>query len=186
MVTDALANANLLERIGHLSRTEENVGYLYPAQWAALRYLSQANRFSRTPKALTRYLCTTRGTASQTLKALDRKGYITRKPSARDQRAVDIELTKEGLTLLRKDPIMHLVSMIETAIGDDGKHLRTHLSSILESLIKANDGNRFGECQTCRHFLLSGGDNKKFPHFCALLKVELSDKDSEKICVEHV
>jgi len=186
MVTDALANANLLERIGHLSRTEENVGDLYPAQWAALRYLSQANRFSRTPMALTRYLCTTRGTASQTLMALDRKGYITRKPSARDKRAIDIELTKKGRALLQTDPILHLVSMIETAIGEEGKHLRAHLSLILESLVKANDGHRFGECQTCRHFRFRGGSTKKSPHFCSLLEADLSSSDSEKICVEHV
>ena len=78
MSDDALAVANLLERISRLTRTEEQIGDLYPAQWAALRYLTRANRFSRTPMALTRYLGTTRGTMSQTIIALERKGYLER------------------------------------------------------------------------------------------------------------
>ncbi len=185
MVSDALANANLLERIGHLSRTEEKIGDLYPAQWAALRYLSQANRFSRTPMALTRYLSTTRGTTSQTLMALERKGYITRKPSKRDKRAVDIDITRKGRSLLENDPILHLVTTIQTALGKDSARLRVQLSLILESLVRANDGRRFGECHTCRHFRRDGGSAYKTPHFCGLLEVGLSDGDSEKICVEQ-
>ncbi|MGI9505229.1 MAG: MarR family transcriptional regulator, partial [Geminicoccaceae bacterium] len=90
MVDDAIDAANLLERIGRLIRTEEQVGDLYPAQWSALRYLKRANRFSRTPMALAEYLGTTRGTISQTLIALERKGLITRQPSARDKRSVNI------------------------------------------------------------------------------------------------
>ena len=105
-MNDAMASANLLERIGRLSRTEEQIGDLYPAQWAVLRYLAKANRFSRIPMAMTRYLATTRGTMSQSIKALERKGYVERQPSETDKRSVLVELTSAGRKQLAHDPML--------------------------------------------------------------------------------
>ena len=65
-----------LERLTRLMRAGEHEGGLNPAQWEALRYLSRANRFSNSPIALTRFLGSTKGTISQTIKALERKGFI--------------------------------------------------------------------------------------------------------------
>ena len=50
--------AALIERIGRLLSTDAHAGGLLPVQWEALRY--RANRFSRTPAALTAYLGLTR------------------------------------------------------------------------------------------------------------------------------
>lgn len=185
MNNHALRGANLLERIGHLSRTDEKSAELYPAQWAALRYLSQANRFSRTPMAIARYLGTTRGTTSQTLTALERKGLVTRVPSMRDKRSVNIELTKDGREVLQDDPILRLVSSIDGALGSQAKQLEGRLEKVLGKLIELNGGRKFGECQTCRHFLRGQGNTSDAPHFCGLLEEPLSDSDRELICVEQ-
>jgi len=185
MNDDALASANLLERIGHLSRTDEKAGELNPAQWAALRYLSRANRFSRTPMALSRYLGATRGTTSQTLLALERKGYVLRQANQRDARSIEILLTDKGTATLKHDPIMTLVSSIDATLGKESKGLRANLMRLLETLVMNNGGRKFGECQTCRHFVRKGNATRPGEHYCGLLEETLSASDIEKICAEH-
>lgn len=185
MSSDDLAVANLLERIGHLSRSDEQFGDLYPAQWAALRYLGQANRFSRTPMALTRYLGTTRGTISQTLNALEKKGYVTRQPSERDKRSVNVELTPSGQQKLEADPILRLAGITGATLGGDTRRARNLLEKVLAGLIAENGGRPFGQCHTCRHFQRDGGAASDQPHRCGLLEVDLSDSDSQAICVEQ-
>lgn len=186
MTDDAIAAANLLERIGQLTRTEEQVGDLYPAQWTVLRYLARANRFSRTPMAITHYMGSTRGTVSQTVIALERKGYVERIPSDRDKRSVNVELTKAGLGKLRADPILQLAEEVRLAFAEPPKRARVVLEKILARLISANGGRAFGQCFTCRHFKPEGGAAKGYPHYCGLLEVDLSSADSEAICVEQV
>lgn len=186
MTDDAIAAANLFERIGQLTRTEEQIGNLYPAQWTALRYLARANRFSRTPMAITHYTGSTRGTVSQTVIALERKGYVERIPSDRDKRSVNVELTKAGLEKLKADPILQLAEEIRLALGEPPKRARTMLEKILTRLITANGGRAFGQCFACRHFQSQGGAAGGSPHHCGLLDVDLSAAESESICVEQV
>ncbi|MFB6261826.1 MAG: MarR family transcriptional regulator, partial [Thiohalorhabdaceae bacterium] len=59
---------------------------LTPAQWSALRFFASANRFSRTVSAFAAYNVTSRGTASQTIKALERHGYLRRETVTADKR----------------------------------------------------------------------------------------------------
>ena len=66
-----------LERLARVMRAREHEDGLNPAQWEALRFLTRANRFSNSPGALTRYLGATKGTISQTVMALERKGFIS-------------------------------------------------------------------------------------------------------------
>ncbi len=182
---DALAAAHLLERIGQLLRADEQGEGLYPVQWTALRYIARANRFSRTPIALTRFLGMTRGTVSQTLIALERKGLIAREPSARDKRSLDVTLTDEGKAVLDQDPLASLSEAIEAALGKKSGKLRDQLSEVLGQLIARNDQRMFGQCRTCRHFRPQEGGSQKSPHRCALLEVDLSEADSRQICVEQ-
>ncbi|MCC6205883.1 MAG: MarR family transcriptional regulator, partial [Hyphomicrobiales bacterium] len=96
----ALEAARLIDRIERLVRSGVTVHGLNPAQWEALRYLARANRFSRTPAGLAAYLGSTRGTVSQTLIALEQKGFVARQASDRDRRSIDLSLTAKGLEAL--------------------------------------------------------------------------------------
>jgi DNA-binding MarR family transcriptional regulator len=93
-----------LERLTRLIRADEHTGDLNPAQWSALRYLSRCNRFSNAPAALTRYLGATKGTVSQTLIALERKGLIEKSVRPGEARSVILSLTEEGEKRLLADP----------------------------------------------------------------------------------
>src|SRR5262245_30587961 len=64
--------------VGRLVQADAYDGDLSPAQWMALRYFARANTFSRTPSAFAEFQATTRGTASQAIKALEAGGYLVR------------------------------------------------------------------------------------------------------------
>ena len=71
---------DLIERMSALIRSEERktgseLG-LQSVHLQVLDYLSRCNRYSDTPAALTNYLGMTRGTVSQTVLLLEKKGLI--------------------------------------------------------------------------------------------------------------
>ena len=68
----ARETAELLLLVGRLVQADGYEGELSPAQWMALRFFSRANSFSRTPSAFAEFQATTRGTASQAIKATRR------------------------------------------------------------------------------------------------------------------
>ncbi len=92
----ARETAELLVQVGRLVKAEGYDGKLSPAQWMALRYFARANPFSRTPSAFAEFQATTRGTASETIKALEAGGYLVRQRSKADGRSVSVQLTSKG------------------------------------------------------------------------------------------
>src|SRR5260370_39056276 len=75
-IMSARETAELLLQVGRLVQAEGYDGELSPAQWMALRFFARANSFSRTPSAFAEFQATTRGTATQALKALETAGYL--------------------------------------------------------------------------------------------------------------
>src|SRR5262249_38674621 len=92
----ARETAELLLLAGGPVQAEGYDGKLSPAQWMALRYFARANTFSRTPSAFAEFRATTRGTASQAIKALEAGGYLVRQRSKADGRSVSLRLTSKG------------------------------------------------------------------------------------------
>ena len=88
----ARETAELLLLVGRLVQAEGYDGELSPAQWMALRFFARANSFSRTPSAFAEFQATTRGTASQAIKALEAGGYLVRQRSEADGRSVTLRL----------------------------------------------------------------------------------------------
>jgi DNA-binding MarR family transcriptional regulator len=92
----ARETAELLVQVGRLVQAEGYDGELNPAQWMALRFFARANRFSRNPSAFAEFQATTRGTATQTIKALEAGGYLIRRPSKSDGRSVKSASDEQG------------------------------------------------------------------------------------------
>ena len=181
----AVEVVQLLDRLERLARAGEASGALNPAQWEALRFLARANRFSRTPAALAAYLGSTRGTVSQSLIALEEKGYVSRQPSDRDRRSIELALTALGEKALKGDPIRSLVADIAKSTPAELAVLVQTLRTALQRQIERNGGRAFGACFTCRHFRKSAGPSARTPHYCSLLNEPLTTADSEAICVEQ-
>jgi DNA-binding MarR family transcriptional regulator len=174
-----------LERLARLMRAREHEDGLNPAQREALRYLARANRFSNTPGALTRYLGATKGTISQTLMALERKGLIAK--AARDaQKAVRLSLTEKGRSALADDPWTALAADAEELGGKTRRRMQRGLEELLAREVTRAGLASFGVCTTCRFFRAKGRDGEpRGPHLCMLFEDALTDEDAGRICIEH-
>lgn len=175
--------AALIERIGRLLSTEAHAEGLLPVQWEALRYLQRANRFSTTAAALTAYLGLTKGTVSQTLKALENKGLVKKRVNNRDRRSNHLLLTAKGRHLLGRDPLVATVAALGDLNRSTQSALDTGLATLLSARLSAQDRQPFGQCRDCRYFARRHPDGN--PHFCQLLKESLVEPEANAICFEQ-
>jgi DNA-binding MarR family transcriptional regulator len=175
-----------LERLARLMRAREHDDGLNPAQWEALRFLSRANRFSNSPGALTRYLGATKGTVSQTLIALERKGYIARALREGGRKSISLSLTAKGVDALTRDPWADLARAAEDLGGKTKRRLQRGLAELLEQELGRSGVASFGVCSTCRFFRERGrSDDANGPHLCMAFEAALSEADVSRICHEH-
>ena len=178
-MTDKLHVRDLINRLARLDSARGWAGNLNPTQLSMLGYLAQANRFSRSPSHVAEYLGTTRGTATQSLKSLLQKGYLTELRSEVDKRVISYELTKTG-QLVARTP-----APLQTALASLGHEERQVLQRILNSLlldiITRNKGREFGFCRDCIHH-----QNRDGAPYCALLTLALTPDEAGQICHEHV
>lgn len=174
-----------IERIASLLRAEERrVGQLYgllPVQMQALHYLSRCNRYSNTPAGVTDFLGSTKGTVSQTLLLLERKGCIVKQPDAADGRVVHLVLTAHGKVLLDELLPPPLFVQASQRLSSDGlESLEGTLTEFLRVLQWSNDSRTFGVCQTCQFF-----QRGEQGYRCGLTHEALTQADSVRICREH-
>ena len=171
--------AALIERIGRFSRARE-AATLPPAQWEALRFIARANSFSRQPSAVAAWLATTRGTASQTLMALERKGLIRKARHPSDGRVTRLEATPAGLALLEEDPMRGLVAAIARLPPLYAAALSQSLAHIAGDLAPEGARPVFAGCAGCRH-LETRGEARRCRNFAA----DLTGEETILACVAH-
>lgn len=172
--------ADLLDCLGRWARGTQFSHGLNPAQWESLRFLGRANRLSRTPGALAKYLGATRGTASQTVQALEKKGYLTRVADTADRRMVHLDLTDAGITLLRDDPLSCIDNRLsETIEPASVTEITNSLTLLMEWFQEAGLGQNFGTCVHCGFYEKGSGAAAQ----CTLKNLELSVEDAAGICV---
>ena len=169
---------HLLDRLCRLAAAEEWTADLNPSQYAALSYLARANRFSRAPSQVAQYLSSTRGTVSQTLKALHRKGYVAETRSETDRRSISYDMTRAGLDALRKSALFDRPLASYSDLESD--KLANSLNLLLQRVLHARGNRPFGVCRDCTHHREREGTR-----YCALLKVALKDTEAEEICFEQ-
>ena len=91
---------DLIERLGNLVRADVravcNEYGVRPVQLEVLRFLTQCNRYSDTPQAVTEFLGLTKGTVSQTIKVLEQKGLLGKQDDVTDKRLVHLKPTLKG------------------------------------------------------------------------------------------
>ena len=172
---------NLIDSIGNLLRAEEKkflkpLGLL-PIHLNVLNYLSTCNKYSNNPAALTRYLGNTKGTTSQSVNVLEKKGYVVKEKVKDDKRLVKLHLTEKAVELL--DQLTFEDS--ENFFNDTSIEVsESVLTNILKSLQMSNQNRTFGVCKTC-DFFTDEGDGFR----CGLTQEKLFDYEIEQICQEH-
>jgi DNA-binding MarR family transcriptional regulator len=171
--------AALIERIGRFARARE-AATLPPAQWEALRFIARANSFSRQPSAVAAWLATTRGTASQTLMALERKGLIRKARHPSDGRITCLEATLAGQMLLEEDPMHRLEEAIARLPPLYAAALSQSLAHIAGDLAPQGATPVFAGCAGCRHL-----EAKGMGKHCLNFEADLSGEEAMLACVAH-
>jgi DNA-binding MarR family transcriptional regulator len=174
-----------LERLCNLLRMEARAfGLQYglqPVQMEALKYLTQCNRYSDTPQAVGEYLGLTKGTVSQSLKALEQKGLLTKQSDKQDKRLIHLTPTPKGKNLTKKAAqAKGLESALAITSSVTATELAQMLRSVLRGIQQVNGRKAFGACHTCRF-------NEQQPQgsVCGLTHEPLSAQDVQLLCREH-
>jgi DNA-binding MarR family transcriptional regulator len=144
------------------------------AQLEALDYLASCNRYSDTPAATGAFLGITKGTTSQTLRALEDKGLITKTPDANDARVVHCRPTRKGRTLARS------ILPPEILRDVDSPTLEAELEGLLRQLQRSSGNVAFGVCHSCEKFTREAQGYR-----CGLTGERLTELDSTKLCREY-
>ena len=175
---------DLLERLSSLTRVwfreHPLLTELQPIQLSALLYLSRCNRYSNTPLAVTEYLGLTKGTVSQSLKALELNGWLVKTQDARDKRSVHLNLTPQAQALLGAVMPPDFLQAAALRMGTRTQDLEGLLLDLLRTIQQGSDVPSFGLCRTCRfHRTLPAGA------FCELTQEPLEVIEPDLICREH-
>ncbi len=176
---------DVVERISALIRSEERkkcTQYgLQSVHLQVLDYLNRCNKYSDTPAAVTNYLGMTRGTVSQTILLLEKKGFIKKSTDTADRRVVHLSLQPEGQAILDKaKPCELFIKATGLLNNNELSRYDDAFVTVLSALQKSNQSHTFGLCKTCQYFTSVPEGFK-----CGLTKEPLSEEDSEKICQEH-
>lgn len=153
---------------------------LNPAQWDSLRFIASANQLSRTPGGLAAFLGTTKGTASQTLKALEKKGYVRRVADKFDKRVRHLAITDAGRVLLNEDPLNCLDRAVRGLPAQLAEPLASALSHLCGEMRTRCGSTELGVCTRCGHYEgeTTGGNMR-----CGYKKMDLPCTDAGKLCV---
>jgi MarR family transcriptional regulator, negative regulator of the multidrug operon emrRAB len=177
---------DLVERLGHLIRADlRRISAEHGLQGIhlqALIYLQRANRYSNTPQALAEYLSLTKGTVSQSLLLLDRRGLIERYEDEVDRRVVRLRLSPLGEQVINEAQIG--TQWLEATREISANRIRNGVSALRETLFMMlidNSGRTFGVCHTCAYCQ----KQSQRVYRCGLMGDRLSGPETRKICREH-
>src|SRR5690606_28037760 len=144
----------ILERLGALVhqavRDDAARHGLLPIHLQVLQYLAQANRYSDLPIAIAEYFGITRGTVSQTLAVLERRGLLSKSPDPGHGRRIHLRLTPQAEAMLEES----WAERVQTALraGPGSTRLDDALTDVLSTLQRLNGRRAFGVCRECAHF----------------------------------
>lgn len=175
--------ADLVLQLGRAAYANCSAGGLTQAQWIAMRYFSRANRFSRTVSGFAEFHATTRGTASQTIKSLVAKGYLSRRASDRDGRSVRFDLTSLATRKLGSDPLEDVVRAVEKLTAAQQQVTAAGLRAALGELEKSRAANeKVGICRLCGYLETRSANTG---NRCRLMREALETSELEELCIRH-
>lgn len=176
--------AELVAHLGRIASGDGSETDLTPVQWSALRYFTHANRFSRTPSSFAAFHGTTRGTASQIIKRLVGRGYLSPVHSQDDRRSVRLDPTEKARAIRPQDPMEALVEATDALPPDVRDAFSITLRQMLMAVAGAKGKPVFGTCEGCRHFEGDGCCRDAQPAYrCGFMDQPLAEEELEELCV---
>ena len=172
-----------LERLARLLRQSGHSKGLNPVQWEALRYLGRCNALSHSPGAMAKYLGSTKGTVSQTIKALEKKALLSKQVDAQDSRGVVLFLTDTGKALLADDDLNVVKADIAELSDKTRRRFDRALDALLEQARLRHGEPQFGNCLNCRYYREASSG---LSAHCMKVNAAVTPHETPLICVLHV
>jgi DNA-binding MarR family transcriptional regulator len=177
----------LLVQAGRVLLAEREGARLTSSQWMALRFFARANSFSRTLSGFAAYQATTRGTASQTIKVMEKDGYLERERSTRDGRSSILRITVKGRKALDEDPIAGLIDVIDDLDEPAKLTLRNTLRRVVAHLADGQSWKPVGSCRDCCFLLTRRQRAGIEPAFtkclCRAIGLPVDESELDLLCV---
>lgn len=159
---------------------------LNPTQAQVLGFLA-AHPPGIRPKEIAAHLGVSAASVTDTLNALDRKGFVLREADPADARAVALRLTDEGLRVNRA--IAAAASQVALALAQlspaEQASLLLAQVKLVRSLQLAGAIPAQRLCVTCRHFRPNAHPGAAHPHHCAFVNAAIGMEDLRLDCGEH-
>ncbi|MBI1206307.1 MAG: MarR family transcriptional regulator [Azospirillum sp.] len=132
-----ISSQGIAALIEQASRLIHSLGYaegLYPAQWTALRFFSEAPASARTTAGLARFQGMSLGPVARTVRTLVEKGLLARAANPLSRRADLIAVTSSGQDLLKRDPREAMAATIEAMPSEQREALAVAMEALLYGL----------------------------------------------------
>jgi len=167
---------SLAGRAGLNPAQAQVLGLLFSRQPLAMRLTDIADR-----------LATTLASASDSVAALEGKGYITKRKSREDGRALSIRLTARGRTFAKKAETQPSVvtDAVAQLAGDEQVALLRALLKMIRTMQLRQEIPVSRMCVTCRYFRPNAHDDPEQPHHCALVDCPFGDGTLRVDCPDH-
>ena len=179
------------ERIASVMRGEQwsasSAQGLNPAQLQVLRLLAARENRELRVKAIAAHMGVSAPAVTDTLAALERKGLVAKSADLADTRAVLVNITPQGRSVL--DAIKLVPSDTDVALAQLSASEQADLLLLQIKLIRLlqNAGTIPVQrmCITCLHFRPNVYVNALKPHHCAFVNLAFGDRDLRLDCGEH-
>lgn len=135
----------MVEQVSRLTHSSGYAEGLYPAQWTALRFFSEAPASARTTAGLARFQGMSLGPVARTVRTLVDKGLLARAANPLSRRADLIAVTATGRMLLQKDPRLQLAATIDKLPADKKEAFAGALELLLYHLFAIMKPNSHGD-----------------------------------------
>lgn len=137
-------------------------------------------------KEIAAHLGVSQPTATDSINALERKGFVVKRPIAGDRRAVAVGLTDEGRALLGPAALEGATGEAVAALdGEEQERLLLTLVKLIREFQKTDAIPVQRMCTTCKYFVPFAHRGEAQPHHCNFVDAAFGQRDIRIDCRDH-
>lgn len=178
-----------LARLAQVMRTDEwsrsrSIG-LNPAQLAILEYL-ESRPGGQGVREIALRLGVSQPSVTDSVSALERKGFVSKLATPEDRRVVNVAITPEGRTLLEAAGNGGAVQAAAAALpAEEAGALLVSLVKIIRRMQETGTIPIQRMCVSCRYFQPYAHADADNPHHCQFVDAAFGDRDIRVDCRDH-
>ena len=184
-IREGLARLAMAMRVDEWNKAKASG--LNPTQLAILALLEGRGQHEFGVKDIAAHLGVSQPTATDSINALERKGYLAKTPGQIDRRAVRLALTPEGIANLHAvetgDGLAR--QAIDALDADEQQDLLLALVKMIRHLQETDAIPVQRMCVTCRYFAPFAHADSAQPHHCNFVDASFGQRELRIDCRDH-